>query len=606
MNGTPQFRKTYVFGAASDFVLHSVAFAVLVWWSWRKWLDPIVDFGRELYVPWQITQGKVLYVDIASLFGPLSPYLNALWMRLFGVSLMTIAWCNVAIFALILAAVHRLIRVCTDRYTANCATLMVLVLCGFSQYLDIGNYNFATPYSHEATHGFALSVLTMLIVQHAVTTRRPLFGAAAGLTFGLSLMTKPELPVAVATAVCVGFMVLTIIDPSARRFVATTSAWLVGGALVAPILFLAYFRRYMDTTSALKAVAAGWITASNSAVTSNPFYLRGMGLNTPVRNALLIIAMFVAAAAFVALLYIFTKGGRRPTLSGVLMQTAGIGLLGVTPLAQALPLGRSLPLVAFAAVVITGAALRQERRGSERATQLLTLMMWAVFALVLLGKIGLNARIYHYGFYLALPAVTVAIVLICWAVPQFAPRWETRGIHREYRLLVPVMLAASTVPYIAISQTWYGAKTLEMGSGPGQFYVFNLANFEEGARARDALDELNRSLKPGDTVAVLPEGVMLNYLSRRESPLRVVTLMPPEILTFGEADVVRSLEAHPPTLIVFVHKDTGEYGYDLFGTSPRYGRTTMEWIRKRYRSVRTFGNNPTSPSGRGLEIFERM
>ena len=40
-------------------------------------------FGRELYVPWQLTQGKVLYRDIESIFGPLSPYLNALWMRLF-------------------------------------------------------------------------------------------------------------------------------------------------------------------------------------------------------------------------------------------------------------------------------------------------------------------------------------------------------------------------------------------------------------------------------------------------------------------------------------------------------------------------------------------
>jgi hypothetical protein len=86
----------------------------------------------------------------------------------------------------------------------------------------------------------------------------------------------------------------------------------------------------------------------------------------------------------------------------------------------------------------------------------------------------------------------------------------------------------------------------------------------------------------------------------------VLTLMPPEYLTFGEGDVVRSLQAAPPTFIVFAHKHTDEYGYPLFGTSPAYGRTTMEWISRRYRPLRTFGEEPTHQTGRGFEIFERM
>ena len=50
-----------------------MVFAALLWWSWRRWPDPLVDFGRELYVPWRINAGQVLYRDLASLFGPLSP-----------------------------------------------------------------------------------------------------------------------------------------------------------------------------------------------------------------------------------------------------------------------------------------------------------------------------------------------------------------------------------------------------------------------------------------------------------------------------------------------------------------------------------------------------
>ncbi|MCE5211470.1 MAG: hypothetical protein LLG40_07950, partial [Deltaproteobacteria bacterium] len=45
--------------------------------SWFKWPDLLIDYGRELYVPWQITQGGVLYRDINHLYGPLAHYFNA-------------------------------------------------------------------------------------------------------------------------------------------------------------------------------------------------------------------------------------------------------------------------------------------------------------------------------------------------------------------------------------------------------------------------------------------------------------------------------------------------------------------------------------------------
>ena len=32
--------------------------------SWRKWPDPLIDFGRELYTPWRLANGAVLYRDV--------------------------------------------------------------------------------------------------------------------------------------------------------------------------------------------------------------------------------------------------------------------------------------------------------------------------------------------------------------------------------------------------------------------------------------------------------------------------------------------------------------------------------------------------------------
>src|SRR5687767_3427150 len=60
--------------AAAGPALLALLFVGLVAWSWRKWGDVFVDFGHEVYIPWQLSEGRVLYRDIAYFMGPLSQY----------------------------------------------------------------------------------------------------------------------------------------------------------------------------------------------------------------------------------------------------------------------------------------------------------------------------------------------------------------------------------------------------------------------------------------------------------------------------------------------------------------------------------------------------
>jgi hypothetical protein len=98
---------------------------------------------------------------------------------------------------------------------------------------------------------------------------------------------------------------------------------------------------------------------------------------------------------------------------------------------------------------------------------------------------------------------------------------------------------------------------------------------------------------------------MLNYLTRLESPLRVVNLMPPELMAFGEDDVLRSLGARPPDFVLLLHRNTTEYGYPLFGSDPRYGRRTMSWINERYANVRDTSQAQAGQSNSGLQLLRR-
>ena len=105
-------------------------------WTWQTWADVTIDFGREVYVPClQLTEGKILYRDIAYFGGPLSPGINYLWFRLFGVSIRTLVFCNLAILAgLVCLAGYLLSRIASGlAMTGACLVLLIGFAFGTTQ-----------------------------------------------------------------------------------------------------------------------------------------------------------------------------------------------------------------------------------------------------------------------------------------------------------------------------------------------------------------------------------------------------------------------------------------------------------------------------------------
>jgi hypothetical protein len=84
---------------------------------------------------------------------------------------------------------------------------------------------------------------------------------------------------------------------------------------------------------------------------------------------------------------------------------------------------------------------------------------------------------------------------------------------------------------------------------------------------------------------VVPEGVMLNYQLRKPSSSKYINFMPPEIIIYGEENILQDLADHPPQYVVVIPKDTREYGVGEFGQDPRYGARIMSWIASRYEPV---------------------
>jgi hypothetical protein len=220
---------------------------------------------------------------------------------------------------------------------------------------------------------------------------------------------------------------------------------------------------------------------------------------------------------------------------------------------------------------------------------------FAVFSLALLGKMLLNARIYHYGFVLAMPALALLTVVLY----DWIPRWiESRGGAAAVARagLVPLLLAFALAHLTATSRQ-LALKTETVGTGPDAFKADG-----RGRAVNAVLDWI--AGRPGGTVLVVPEGVMINYLARRENPTPFVNFMPPEMTLFGEPRMLAALERRPPDVVVVTHKPTHEYGLPWFGRS--YARDLAAWLEGRYHLVQLFGDPPLQPTSRyGIAILER-
>jgi hypothetical protein len=346
----------------------------------------------------------------------------------------------------------------------------------------------------------------------------------------------------------------------------------------------------MPADEALRGVLGAWPAVLGGELARLPFYRGslGTGFDAPLGNLLAMLAWGAGYAGVLALGLVLGRllpaTRERAGAAVVAFVTATVCLSSPISWSDA---GHPLPLV----LVVTGIALWRARShaADPRERRLLgRRLAFTVLALVLLAKTLLAAKLWHYGFVLAVPASLVLVMaLVAW-LPAALERSGLPG-RTVGALGLGLVLTLGWHSWQLSARTC-ALRTLAVGSGPDL-----VLDNPSGAFVVRALAEIERHVPPGGTLLVLPEGVMLDYLARRRAPTKHLNYMPPETILFGEEAMLAELQASPPDAVLLVHKDTREYGFPLFGRD--YGVEIMAWIRARYREVWTDpnGDPPLEP-----------
>ncbi len=582
--------------------------AAMAAWSWRTWPDVFIDFGREAYVAWRLSEGDVLHRDIVYVSGPLSPYWNALAFRLFGASLDTLFLVNAAIFALLIVVWYGLIRRVADRLAAWAACTVFVTLFGFAQYVGIGNYNYVAPYSHELPHGLLLASLGLLCWQRTFRSGALCWWLLSGLALGLVALTKIEVFAAAAAASGLAFLARIHHQRSPRGDDAGlplgTGAAVFAAGLTAPIVVATFaLSSALGLEGGLRAVAVGWIRLLGDDVAALPFYQRGLGtdeLSANLARCLLWAARTAGVLAPAAVVALALRASRfRRRLFGA---AAGLAMAaGLAPFVQSigwLRAGRVLPFFALGAFAVFVVRLARSKRPHDELGRTILQALLAAFATALMAKIFFFGRIYQYGFALALPATLLFVAtLVCW-IPDEIDRRGGAGV--VFRGAALGLLAIAILGHGLAMAPHLASKTGRLGG------VDDAIRVQPGiARVvAAALEEVNARTRPGESLSVMPEGAMLNFLTRRPTPTPHFSFNPFELHVYGEEAIIDAFRESPPAAVVLVHHDTSEHGARFLGRD--YGVKLLEWIRSHYKRARLIGDPPLKPGTRfGIEVLER-
>jgi hypothetical protein len=567
MGTAPSSRPGWLAGA-----LLAVLFVTLAAWSWDKWADPIVDFGNEPYLAWQLLHGRAMHRDLASLYGPLSPWINALWFSLFGPSLRTLALCNLALTAVLVIVVHRFCAAREDERTAGVATTVLLTSFVFAHHAeDAPNYNFIWPYSHAATHGSILLACGVLALGRAVLSDRTGWWALAGFLLSPILLVKPEIATAAAVAVTTG-LVWRATDgrPRWHRGVCILVA---AGAVPLAVCVL--------VLGAEPLVVPLELTA-RLAASPDVYFKRLMGIDDVAGNALRLVTSAVVWSAVGAAVVLADLRSVRLTATGRRWLTLGAAAVSAFLVVRDLPgVGRPLPIlipIALGALVVV-----VRRRPTER-TRLVPLAIWGAAAWTLLSRMALNVQLHHYGFYLAMPAAIFVVVFGVGTVPRLlATRVPGGGdVVRTVSLATIGLLLACSV---GLSIGSYGHMTVALGADGDALLAPAPDVSPSGALASALSERIAERVPPDATLAVLPQGALLNFLTRRSNPTAFHDLAPPVFEAYGDA-ILAAYVAHAPQYVVLVDAPGDEYGVGRFGRST-WGHDLVAWVESRYDRIET-------------------
>lgn len=522
--------------------------AISLYFSVGHYANIMLDVGREVYYPQQILQGKVLYRDLFVIYGPFAYLFNALLYKLFGIKLSVMYISGIVSSMLLTIGCYLLSRKFLNGFLSFSITALTIATGVCASILQ----NFTFPYCWAILYGTVAFIYSVLLLTNYERDKKTINLYISTFLAGISITCKYEFAIYIFILFC---YLIYICSKDLKKGLKAFAALLSVQIISFGILFTQGLK-LSDLLIAFENIRT--IAQTN---TLKYFY---QTVGAYFHPKLLPIIFYTFLKAFVSLGTLFCgvllKNKNKyasaiVTISGLLIS---IWFLTDTKISTF----TFLPILLIVTSIICYKKLQNNIPLLILVMAGISISIKSVFGMLLLSYAS------YYFF----------IVLIAF----FSLLFKCIGKNFQTITGIYILMLASCILFIdSFSSKDLNSKiSTEKGS---------ISTFKDiSTSTNELINFIKNNTEKNDKIVILPEGLIINFLTERQSDNYFNSMLPLYIESFGEKNIINHFEGNKPEYFVLSNEKMDNYGFKYICYD--YALGLCSFIKENYDHIKTIDN----------------
>lgn len=565
--------KKYKFDIINYIILLAVT-CIFFSFFWNSMGSFLVDTGREAYFTEGLIKGKILYKDLFNIYPPLSYQLNSIILHPFDLTINSFRYLGAGIGLLILPTFYFILRFFTSQNKSFLTTLLIISICTLT-FNDI--INFVFPYSYAML--WAICFLTFLLICFLgyIKYRKFRLLVLSWVLAGAVFASKTDFAILYLPMAILTIYYTKDVKSCLKCIGAFLSIPLISyGSLVIQGVSIADFVQNFQTL--LKYVSADSNVYFYTKIL--PRLIQGNYVAKYFWTDFFTIAFIGISFYIFNADNLFSKSKHKKNL----LRFIYLWII-ILYIANFIANSRysyftvlSFSALPFINIFIFSLLLyRFQKRKISETEKLLLIFQILIFSMS--ARFFMPVFIWHTSFYIIPFLIMTTIIFLMDILPNYI-----KNIDRKcFSTTIFVCLFIMAGLYVGANFQHRAENCLEIKTQRGSVLSRSV---EEGINGQNLISYIEENIPSDKSIWVIPEGIMINFLTKHESFDKHFGLLPFNVTSDGEENIISDLEKTSPDYIVEAERNMFEYGKAGLGLD--YGIKIAEYIRQNYTLEKTF------------------